>query len=626
MSTLFHSTRNFARTTRRLRNNPEFFQALKKIAFDKDRENGLFELWAWSQKKILQTQVNDGLQSAKGFAERLLQASSWTDARLDTVSHFGCLAPLMLVPATRHDYVALQIRELLRFKRRRPQLGLGAPTKICFGNRSLTRLELAQTWAIALNFGHLFGTFGTERALLYHLHESQPEKYRFLNGIDSSLRGYCENIVNQDQLHRFFYVLAGWRISQLPGNATRKTLIECLQCFFETKASTPYEPALWAFNRSRQLAYHRLHALVGLGSAIQFQSSEDVIDDIASGDGVVFHEYSEEDNPLLKLLDAFDEFHLRSFFTSSHAAALVLAHIREFREWWRRCIQDEVALEERINLLFAQPSVWPQRNPLALSLFARMDLPGKSSDWRTEVRAWLNDREAWDKWHFLISSLPGKSGLICDVYRDASWSPRACYQIADRLTEHSTSSWTSQDEPVKRKLWRSIAHLGTRLLQEGLREGVSVVLEPTATELSPGYAMLSPDKHRLCDHLQKFIAGVEKEQRRKEIQAVSDAISSLSDVCESQDVRWLVFLATVYIVDDKSGDRLKEIDGLWAAICPEQIKWYALEHKMKAQGAGKGQLAQLGHHLKSQFSAPEMVPVSEGKASYAFFYWPPKPV
>ena len=151
----------------RARRNPDFFRAIRNLTHRADspeRIAGIGELTLWLFGKQLAGETRNWQESAKGFPAHLHSQCPDVCEHLQGVPHLGALAPLALVPATRLDYVALLTKGLLIAKQKHPGLGLGSGNfGVKHGDRELTGLEIVQSWASLSNYGHLFGTFATER-------------------------------------------------------------------------------------------------------------------------------------------------------------------------------------------------------------------------------------------------------------------------------------------------------------------------------------------------------------------------------------------------------------------------------------------------------------------------------
>ncbi len=102
---------------------------------------------------------------AKGLAEHVLDAPV-VRAHLEGTRHFGILKRPVDIDITRLGYVELQCSLLLRLKERYPGYGLGS--KVAIDGGEATGLELCQLWAVLGSWGHLWGTFATERALAFN--------------------------------------------------------------------------------------------------------------------------------------------------------------------------------------------------------------------------------------------------------------------------------------------------------------------------------------------------------------------------------------------------------------------------------------------------------------------------
>lgn len=579
-----------------LRRNPEPVRAFAKIAIassSEERRQGLDDLGDWLRNKRLLTERAEGLAKAKGFPAQLLQEVPQIHVRLDSVPHLGALRALSKANATRLDYLALTLGALLDLKVAYPSLGLGSSNSgISYCGKSLTGLEVAQTLAIVTNLGHLFGTFSTERALLYAL-DDDPARLRELKAlVPRELRDWSERILDQRQLYRFFYVLAAIEVQRLPCHkAIRDVLLGTLLQFEATPSGQAVAPLTWAFRKARQLAYHRMHSLLGLGTSLEERSHADVFAHLRESE--VFG-FDPEAPPtyIENVLTALDQLASETVFTHADAARAVLNHLREFRTWWDAHAQRRTPLEFLLAALMTRPADWPVVERAALRHYVRLRLPHDDMNWISEVRTWRNDDGTWQGGtRFLLTPTPstrGSVGFLVDLYTESKFAAAPRYQAARVLAGKNRAAWGNWQSESARTTWRAVALFAARLLQDALRDDYAVHVQPIpGRDGHSGYAIACESLEPGASKMKSIAAMLADEGRQRELEGLVDLRRQR---LPPEEAVWIAFLGRVLLVDRSSRRPVAEIDGLWVDISRTTCTWIAMEHK---SGKGRGRVAQL---------------------------------
>lgn len=611
-----------------LRNNPDLLEAFVDLVSQEGQDARLRNLQkvTWrTLEKVLATEVDSARTQAVGVVAELLASSEFESFKLDAVPHLGALQSLAIVRRTRLEYVLLLIEKLHRIKRCHPQLGLGSGSGVDVNGRELSRLELGQAWALIANGGHLFGTFATEGALLTALHRETKLKDELLDGVDGSLRARCAELIDEGRMHRAFYVFAAWRVSRWEAGPMRTLAVEALKAYFERRDG--HERLRWAYKRARQLAYDRIHYYSGLGglsSALVRTNVESIVESLLERNGLEFHEHSSEGNRLVALLDAHDTYQQWAFFTSPSAVHLIRAHRSEFDRWWQaRRVQERQRMNQLLPALFVRPPDWPALTEPAMMRFIRLELPGDERKWISESRRWEGCVGSnGSEWRAFVSPSPGSKELFCDIYDDGSLDSRCVHRIARNLA----ASCRELSEPggsEARMLWRSTARFGARVLEVVLKPQFEVQLASVAAKDDRvGYGVLADTPTEASRRLMEFLRHTSSLERKRELRAVSDHLAAQITDRRLSDGPLLVFLAAVKIVETATQSVHRELDGLWAEILDDGVRWHVLEHK-SGRGSGYGQLKKLRAVLRGTCSEPTEVLVDNGTASYATFQWPP---
>lgn len=609
------------RVLQKLGNSRDLATAMIDFALAETREEGNDaddRMLDAMMRRELKRAVEPALKSAKGVARKLLEDPRIVGP-LEATHHLGALESLSPLKANRIDYVALTVDLLLQIKLRYPGLGLSSPVSGWQHADRATGLELTQSWAVLHSWGHLFGTFATERALIFTL-ERDPELEAELKGAcQSELRPHVEAVLGSRDLHRVYYALAAWRASTQLGTG-RPMLRACaaLRLFFEHREQGSRSLLYTAYRRARQLAYHRMHSYLRLGNTCDFAHTPGAVEWILPQPELLFDQTVKA--PFVELLDKFDSFQSQQIFTSPLAARLVLDHVRAFKRWWgsrRSQVSASAALAE----LFQKPTAWSDGGLRPLEHWCRLTLPGSAPRWTSEVREWL-EVSNWDQGNFLVSPTPTGTGVAVDVYAATGTSsyPRDAQllgAVARRLAWHCEAA-LSNPPPDPEELWRSVAVLTLKSFSWILATGFSASLTPAKAPSPEGrYAIALGSPLRLGDELGRLIPKLSDETRKAELGAVRNALATLDG-----DGVWLVVVGMVRVVRQATGEYAKELDGIIARVRNDGVQWWFLEQKSGGQGGAAGQLAAMTDVLTVKCTPAETVQVIEGKAAWCSCSWP----
>lgn len=551
---------------------------------------------------------------------------------LAEVPHLGCLNPLALVNASRLDYTLLWGGVALELKKSHPGLGLGSkipgsdPEARAVLDAKISGLELIQLWTILTNWGHLFGTFATERALLFHLAGDRTRRAELLDTVSPSLRDSCERIFSRRQLGRFFYAIACVKVSALPTGDAKDLSISALSLFLDKK-HVEMEGLRWAFKRSRQIAMIRLHAILGLGSVWGLSDRSAMIRRLLPGDGIEGSPHHLPEPRLSELLNGIQNFETFEFFENPRATAIVLQHMREFRKWLS--LHSGLSLAELVPLLATRPHDWPH-DSRELQHFARFELPAQvpQEEWLDEVRAWRAELDSggWKTDTFSIS--PSGNSLLCDYYRTDTAAPlevSSATTVMRQVAQHVQRSWR-HDDVSSRRLWLSVAQFGVKVLDLSLPPTHCCVLRPVPASFgSVGLAVLAPNAQHALARARIFMDRTRDEQRVRELDAVATVF--LERCAPPVSAPCLFFLGRIIICARTSREQHCELDGLVGIFESDAITWHVFECKKKRASGGKGQmrrLADLLHLSNGPFDTSEIDrdTTATGKSFYISFKYP----
>lgn len=623
------SQRQWIRRALRVAKNARFFLHLFEYAETNDpskRAQAQSELHRHLYLRSFAGDAAGWELGTKGFAKDLLSVD-WIGKQLQSTPHLGALGPLAL-PATRLQYALLTNDLLLKLKEAQPGYGLSSKKGVYCrlpSGRTLSTLEVTQSWSILLNLGHLFGTFATERALFYELLQRKDRRASFLRCLKEPLRAPVEELLNSPIPRRLYYALAAWRLSRAPlDNLFRMDAVALLKSYLECERS---DVAAWAFRSARQLSYNKMHLYVGAGSAPDSVAQSDVVNALVPYAEVGYESSTvKEAVPLTRMLDAFDAYELEHFFAGAAAANLVLRHIRDFRRWWRHA-DVERYLPEAIDRLFAPaPADWPEGKGADLSPFVRLRVPGAETSWLKEIHSWIDDQHPWESANVLVTPT-GTGHLICDVYvsRPNDPSPRTLRRVAERLAAHSAESWRRAPDAASRELWRSAAVLGVRcfmLLRAPTHEW-KAFLKPAKLTSSDservGYAIVGESAAAVLRKGEEIVTLIESDIRRREFSAALRALGRADPSLASEPA--LLFIGALVVSGPENGLEAGDFDGAWVFFCADGLRWFFLEHKVKGQPSAAGSLEERMRVLNIDVLRVERWSDGDGKVGVAEVSW-----
>lgn len=571
-------------------------------------------------RKQIEVEAEGVEKAAKGFAGLLLQKHPEIERHAAGVVHLGALAPLARLPATRWNYVCLLVKTLLQIKQRQPGLGLGSSNfGVSHGKSSLSGLEIAQAWALLANYGHLFGTFATERGLMYALDSDHSCERDFLRQVDAEARGPVEEVIRRRDFYRAHIAIAAWRVSHWPASSIRSTSLLLLSHLLVQRSDGSWGKLAWAFKRARQLTYTRLHSMLGGEIATSPIPVATAVRELRGVSDIGFLDAEHEPaSAVVGLVDALDRFYADVFFVSPTASERVLSHLKDFKNWWQKRSGD--TLQARLESLAHQPSDWPNSEPRRRRHFVRLQVPDAGIGWVAEVNRWLESRDAWRDANFLLTpSKRADAGCsLVDVYTSGLPRLGLIAHLARLLAERNESTWTAYPvTDTQRSLWRSIAAFALSLFQFLLRPGRRAQLEPLPAKDGVGLAIAARSVSSGCGRLADFARRVQDDGRRVELDALHDA--SLQYV-DGQGA-WLAFLGRLRILDDETGKALQELDGVAAFVSDTCVEWHFVEHKDGGASGMRSQLNDLGGHLAFPVPSSRFIDVQRGKAAQVIVKW-----
>ncbi len=534
-------------------------------------------------------EIKKARNAVKGFAKTLIESDE-VNGRLGQVSHLGALASLSEINATRMDYALVQSSMLLDIKKVHPGLGLGSDSAGIKYDKKLTGLEIAQGLSILMNLGHLFGTFATERALLYWITQDRREA-ELLSLVEPSLRDWAAKVIEERSIYRFHYVLTAVAVTSWPPSAVRSTALSILH-IHNAQGDLPAR-IRWATRAARQLAYNRMHDLMGLGTVVN--GDRDVLLANIRLAPEIGYEGEDDETALSRMmLNAFDSYHAETFFNAPGPAAVVLKHLHDFSTWWQS--RRDEPLISRIAALQSQPTDWPDTVSREMPTWVRLRIP--RANWIETVDRWLGKRpyETWTGADFIVTPLPdpGIDYLLVDVYADRV-TPQCLFHLASLLEPLNAATWLDKEITAeKRRMWRAATLVGLAAFKDLLRDGLCAHIVPALLEENhAGYGFIARGRsgvERICELLPKVVG-----QRREELEGLNEYLQEIEG--DLANMLWFTFLGTLHI-QDETGQEVGEIDGVVAVFEEKKTSWHFLEVKGGRRSSGKNALAAAREQLE----------------------------
>lgn len=576
-----------------------------------EKREALFTALGELLRSLLDQTRARGIEDAKGAAVEVLHRWPQLRERLDAVPHLGALASIAPGPATRFDYTCLKFTTLLKLRKLDP-IGLGlAPTyDFVFLDKERTGLEIAQLWALLLNGGHLFGTFSTERAVLFEMARNPALQRELISQIDSSVSPFCERVIRSRSIYRFFYVLAAWQVSRsrVPIEI-RRGCLTALRLYLDC----PKELARVrvAYGLARQIAYLQLHNFLLFGQVPRAIENSWPFKDILNTSNLTPAPGTVEES-VTGLLEAMDRFQFRTTFTSPASAESVLSHLREFKLWWARQNDVDMPLVNRIESLFVRPPDWPEIPRKGWDWSLRLEIPGGEAHWVEEARTWWSDGKPWISANFLLSYAPRESSLLVDVFGRSNIHAAVAEHVTDRLSKAMASFWYLEPR-TRTRLSQSAANFAAVLLSAILHKG-RVHIEPTACGEGFVSAIASRDHGELASRLATCTDQMDDSGRADELRALAHLVSSNGATMPGP---WIAIVGRLLLLDETTGTTIAEIDGACASCHASGVRWYFVEQKARRLSGASQQLAT----LRAMIHAPSSEPVDGDSGGNGRIRW-----
>lgn len=565
------------------RNNQDFLMVLATLATTRsaeERTKAFRALGEWRAQKFVEPGRGEKLARARGFASELLGVP-WVMEHLSSTPYLGLLpVPPGMPPCSRLDYVAEIIAVADEFKQKSRGFGLGSPASptIDFGDQRLTDLELIQAWAILQSASHLFGTFATERALLFTLRHDAATTGQFEVALGHPLRSAVESLLQRTTMYSFGGALMGWRATRHLEGKIGECARSCVAAYLDRGR---YEHPREIFRRLRQLASLRLQDTTGVNSAILLPLEDDsVLEQLMPNDGVVFRSFDQYRTPLVRLTEAVDDYQYSTYFTGDQASSIVLNHLREFKKWWAASGASGKSVAERVDSLFSRPSDWPVIAPDQLKLVGKLIVGIEKDHWYDEVKAWWDDGRPWSGTHnnFFLSHAPRSTSGSLSLYGDAMTQPATLHHVLTRLCKHSTEAFSNAPQG---EFWRSLAAFLAQLLAGRLVTRRKLMIDPIeGHENRIGYVVLAERRTAALERVEALLRQLKDLGRVRELQSVTEYFRTID---EDPTARWIFFLGKVrcFHVDEEGtiGHEDGDLDGVIGRVTPTGTAWDLLEVK-----------------------------------------------
>ncbi|MBN1423217.1 hypothetical protein JXA88_01560 [Candidatus Fermentibacteria bacterium] len=540
------------------------------------------------------------------FAQSLLDV--FEDSLRSTL-HFGALGEHLVsesgLAVSRLEYVLRHCHCLAGLSKENPGIGLSSrcrfPSQAGEGGLAwkglgrLSGLEVCQSWSVLLNIGHLFGTFATERGLLFQLDKDLDARDGFLGGACSHFEGQAgdvrkmgEELLDRAQLYRFHYLLALWRLradNNLPVDDAIRRKAALLVLAFLSPPSAKLSQLAHIYRKTRTLAYLSLHAEIGVMEPLCNVKGLQRYRQLFPIDAIL--EDSLVEPGQWNLIEAMDLSDSERLFNAPDAAGIVLAHARQFRQWWDQRRANGSSFGALIDEAFGKPDDWPGAPARELQHFGRIYLPSRVG-WLEEVRLWKHDESQNNPWRdsdFLVTPPQQRSeGLHLDLYAGASGMS---IQTARHITlQLSRALSFSPEGQSMRRLWMTTARFVAKVFQGCLKPEYSLRLTPLEARGDHlGYGTAGSSYELARGFVKRFLVECTDPQRTMELRQ----LLAIGDRDEFWRVPALIMMARAEVISS-DGQSITDLDGLLGKFQGDSLVWTVVETKKSPTRGGKTQL------------------------------------
>jgi len=140
-----------------------------------------------------------------------------------------------------------------------------------FGHEFSSGQELLKTWALLLHLGHIAWTFTAERAFLAEVKRSSKLRQNLLEILsDQEIRDYAHRLLREEDIYRFYHIIAFLRLSQIAQDSHRQLWADTLKAYCVRDDAVARLVGI--YQRLRQIAFfvldsHYTPAIVSLDFA-----------------------------------------------------------------------------------------------------------------------------------------------------------------------------------------------------------------------------------------------------------------------------------------------------------------------------------------------------------------------
>lgn len=533
-----------------------------------------------------------------GVPAVILRACEAQITDLSQIPHFGVLRTPELFHHSRLDYLYLQSKIALEIKQKHLGLGLGSRlTKnkgLKYGNKFPTGLEIIQLWILAQNIGRLFGTYSTERALLFKLLDDEERRKEFVQAIPGRSREKAKNQIEGGYLFRFPMILGLYFLNGIQSEL-RELIAEAVNVYLSPHKSQTIKQLVSIYRTTRLVASLHLHALAGYDTPNSLLDLASIISDLYPADGIIYPEHSEIETPTKNVLKVLTDYHYRRYFTSPETAGQILQHLHEFSDWWEKKNSEKSELSKCLQILRKKPTDWPTKQKKAFSVFyTRVELPRTRKQWVRTVHEWRAANTWSPETDFLTSFRRGQQEISVDVYVSKNSPPSIDCSIFQQLSALCENSWQTKNKK-NRLLWRSIASTLVLMFNRLLVDGSRMILRPVEVEGPSryGFAACSTDPDMLAEKLRSISKHLRDPGRAIELNAAASSI--LKYITDHDPI--VVAIGSCLIFEPENGSESAEIDVVMCQVTRLERRWWLGEVKSGKKGRGAKQMKNLMKRL-----------------------------
>ena len=330
---------------------------------------------------------------------------------------------------SRWEYVFLQMYLFHELKDKGASFGFGKSIKLNKNTKISSAEELLKCWSLLLNFGHLEGTFESERAWFEELKEDEELLESFLDYLpDEDCKKVGETIFSEENYYKFYELISLFLLSFYKSAVNcsstfpiEKFILMVKRYLMSARQGTAIHRCKNIFRRVRKLAYILLDSAY---SATFFKINPKIFFDyiIMNSEEVLYDDYSDFN----KTLDSVASNLFNELYSSKQATIFKFRYLLNRRQKIQTMIQvDRQNLTEQLSQELVSSIYSDDTKPYEGELhhILRLNfLPGDEYFKRSDCKYYTEQKTMVHKMGFndfypLVTPGPGiNAGSILDIF------------------------------------------------------------------------------------------------------------------------------------------------------------------------------------------------------------------